>query len=411
MKRFIKPSFYFLFISTLIMGTTISCSSNDDSGSDSAGAKADYALWLQLGSWPNTTQYIVGVDDLTKGSVSLVGNGAEVTSKADYGIIAKNGFYYYPSTSSNFGKMTKFEFKNNRLSVVYEVPFTYQKSISCYAWVDDNTLVLLGTNGDGSKVLYTVVNATTLWIKNGELALPAIPAGYTSYNQGNIQYSNGKLYVAFSNMAIWPSLAEAGMNIAVVDYPSFAVEKVIKSSEADGNGGSNMWMPTSCTDESGDVYMMFFADWMTSKDSPTKIFRIKKGETTLDSSYNFNLGTALGGETASGLWYVGNGKAIAKYIDSKIVAENPSGLFNTKFALIDIATSSVIKKLDLPADKGSQLQNVITSDGKVFIQVNAETTKDYIWEVNTTTGAVTSGVEIVGGYDYILRLDNLKSSK
>lgn len=410
MKRLIKPSFYFLFISTLIMGTAISCSSNDDSGSDNSGSdgKADYALWLQLGSWPNTTQYIVGVDDLSKGSVSLVGNGAEVTSKADYGIIAKNGFYYYPSTSSNFGKMTKFEFKNNQLAVVKEVPFTYQKSINCYTWVDDNTLLLFGTNGDGNKVLYTVVNATTLEIKNGELALPAIPTGYSSYNQGNIEYSNGKIYVAFSNMAIWPALAESGMNIAVVNYPSFAVEKVIESTDADGNGGSNMWMPTSTTDEAGDVYMMFFADWMTTKESPTKIFRIKKGTSAIDASYNFNLGTALGGETASGFWYVGNGKAIVKYLDSKIVAASPSTLFNTKFALINIATSSVIKKLDLPADKGSQLQNVITSDGKVFIQVNAETTKDYVWEVNTTTGAVTPGVEIVGGYDYILRLDNLK---
>ncbi|CAA9196219.1 hypothetical protein FLA105534_01014 [Flavobacterium bizetiae] len=410
MKRFIKPSFYFLFLSTLIMGITISCSSNDDSGNNdnSGDGKADYALWLQLGSWPNTTQYIVGVDDLTKGTVSLVGNGAEVTSKADYGIIAKNGFYYYPSTSSNFGKMTKFEFKNNQLAVVKEVPFTYQKSITNYAWVDDNTLLLFGTNGDGNKVLYTVVNATTLEIKNGELALPAIPTGYTSYSQGNIEYSNGKIYIAFSNMAVWPALAESGMNIAVVNYPSFAVEKIIKSSDADGKGGSNMWMPTSCTDESGDVYMMFFADWMTPTTSPTKVFRIKKGASALDTTYNFDLGTALGGETASGLWYVGNGKAIVKYLDSKIVAANPSTLFNTKFALINVATGTVIKKLDLPADKGSQLQNVITSDGKVFIQVNAETTKDYIWEVNTTTGAVTSGVEIVGGYDYILRLDNLK---
>ena len=406
MKRFIKPFFYFLFLSVLIIGTTISCSSDNDSGA--ADGKADYALWLQLGSWPNTTQYVVGVDDLTQGSVSLVGNGAEVTSKADYGIIAKNGFYYYPSTSSNFGKMTKFEFKNNQLSAVKEVPFTYQNSINCYTWVDDNTLILIGTNGDGDKVLYTVVNATTLEIKNGELALPAIPTGYTDYNQGNVEYSNGKLYVAFSNMAIWPALAESGMNIAVVSYPSFAVEKIIESSEADGNGGSNMWMPTSTTDESGDVYMMFFADWMTATTSPTKIVRIKKGTTTLDSSYSFNLGTALGGETASGFWYIGNGKAIVKYLDSKIVAANPSGLFNTKFALIDINAKTVIKKLDLPADKGSQLQNVITSDGKVYIQINAETTKDYVWQVNTTTGAVTPGVEIVGGYDYILRLDNLK---
>ena len=408
MKRLMKPSFYFLFLSALLVSTTISCSSDDDSGSTPVDGKSNYALWLQLGSWPNTTQYILGVDDLTTGSVSLVGNGAEVTSKADYGIIAKNGFYYYPSTSSNLGKMTKFEFKNNQLVVVKEVPFTYQNAINCYTWVDDNTLILIGTNGDATKVLYTVVNATTLEIKNGELALPALSEGFSAYNQGNVEYSNGKLYVAFSNMAVWPALAKPGMNIAVVNYPSFAVENVIESSIADGNGGSNMWMPTSGTDESGDVYMMFFADWMTATTSPTKIVRIKKGTSVLDSSYNFNLGSSLGNETGSGLWYIGNGKAVVKYIDSQIVAANPDALFTTKFALINLATNTVIKKLELPADKGSQLQNVITANGKVYIQVNAETSKDYIWEMNTSTGAVTPGVEIIGGYDYILRLDNLK---
>ena len=409
MKRFIKHSFYFLFFSALIIGSTVSCSSDNDSGNNPVNdGKSDYALWLQLGSWPNTTQYILGVDDLTKGSISLVGNGAEVTSKADYGIIAKGGFYYYPSTSSNLGKMTKFEFKNNQLSVVKEVPFTYQKNINTYTWADDNTLILFGTNGDSKKVLYTVVNATTLEIKNGELELPAIPTAYSSYGIGSVEYSNGKIFVAFINGAVWPALAEPGINIAVVNYPSFSVEKVIESSEADGSGGSNMWMPTSTTDESGNVYMMFFADWMTSTTSPTKIFKIIKGTTTLDTSYSFDLGTALDGESGQGFWYVGNGKAIVKYTDSKIVAATPASLYNTKFALIDVASSQVIKKLDLPADKGSQLQNVTVSEGKVFIQVNAESTKDYVWQVNTSTGEVTPGVEIVGGYDYILRLDNLK---
>lgn len=408
MKRFMKPSYYFLFFSALLIGTTISCSSDDDSVVTTVDGKPNYALWLQLGSWPNTTQYVVGFDDLTTGSISLVGNGAEVTSKADYGIIAKNGFYYYPSTDSNFGKMTKFEVKNNNFSVVKEVPYTYISAIRSYTWIDDNTLVLMGMNGNADQILYTVVNATTLEIKNGALALPAIPAGYHSYFEGTLEFSNGKLFLAFANNGIWPQPAESGINIAVINYPSFTVEKIIESSQADGCGSGNMWIPSSTTDESGNVYMMFFANWMTPTSSPTRIVRITKGTTELDSSYNFDLGTALGGETGVGFWYVGNGKAIVKYADSSIMASNPDTPYNSKYALIDVVTAQVIKKLDLPVDKGSDIQNVMVSDGKVYIQVNAETAKDYIWQVNTSTGAVTPGIEIVGGYDYILRLDNLK---
>ncbi len=95
-------------LSSLLLLTALagfqSCS-KDSPAEEAANDQApDYAVWLQVGSWPNTFQYVVGTNSLKTGVLSLSGNGVEVTGKADYGIIPHGGFYYYPSTSSNNGK-------------------------------------------------------------------------------------------------------------------------------------------------------------------------------------------------------------------------------------------------------------------------------------------------------------------
>jgi len=391
-------------LSIMLLAGLLSCKKDKEA---SPGAPSDYAIWLQLGSWPNTAQYVVGVSDLTKGSVSLKGNGAEVTSKADYGILPHNGYYYYPSTSANFGKFTKFEFTGNQLSVVKEVPFTYQSSVGNSAWIDDNTLILVGENGDRNKLLYSIVDANTLSIKNGEFSLPPVPDGYKYYVGGNLEFSNGKLYMAYSYGVDWPGTSEPGVNVAVINYPDMTVNNVIESTDANGEGGANMWMPTSGKDESGNIYMMFFPKWSTSTTSPSKIFKISNGATTFDASYTFDVGAALG-EATEGFWYIGKNKAIVKYLDSKISSVDSETEHYRKFALVDLGSKSIIKKLDIPADKGSMLQNVMVDEEKVYVVANDLNGKDYVWNVNTSTGEATAGLEIEGGADYILRLDNLK---
>lgn len=397
-----------LMIASLAFALGLGACNKDDNNvkpADDDNAPA-YALWLQLGSWPNTTQYIVGANNLNEGTVSLEGNGAEVTAMADYGIIPHKGYYYYPSTSADFGKMSKFEFKNNKLNIVKEVPFTYQSGISARTWIDDNTLVLFGTNGDADKVLYSIVDAQSLQITNGEIDLPALPNGFNHYFPGNVESSDGKIYLAYANGADWPALAQPGVRVAVIDYPSMNVSNIIQSATADGPGGDNMWMSTSGVDEGGNVYLMFNASWMTDASSPSKILRIAKGQTGLDAAYEFNVGASLGGVTTEGFWYIANGKGIVKYIDADIEASG--NLHYYKFAIVDLTTKTATKLTNIPPDKGSQIQNVIADGGQVYLESNSETGKDYVWKVDMNSKTAAPGLEIVGGYDYILRLDKIK---
>ncbi|NMH87235.1 DUF4374 domain-containing protein [Flavivirga algicola] len=410
MKHLVKPSFYVKVLCAIFAIGLISCSKTDNRGSETPPSvddgKSKFAIWLQLGTWPNTTQYVAGVNDITTGSVSLDGNGDEVTSKADYGIVANgDGYYYYPSSSTDFGKMTKFEYKDDKMQVVKEVPFTYQNAINDHLWVDDTTLVFLGYNGDYNEVIYTVLNTETLEINNGNLELPAIPNEYLYLQIAGSEYNSGKIFLTFNYTKEWPETGDLPIYLAEITYPSMNVASVSEETRTLGTaGGGDMWEPTSTKDELNDIYMMLVPSFVYEKNNPSAVFRIKNGDKTFDENYFFNLTETLGSET-DGMTYIGNGKAIISYTDGQI-SENES--YRGRFALVDLRTSSLVKKLELPLDNATTVNSVLVDNGKAYIIINTETEKDYIWEVDPSTGAVKPGIEIVGGYDYILRIDKLK---
>lgn len=405
MYNFFKRTSYFL-LTMVVVFTLGSC--DNDSSTEPEAEDSSYALWLQLGSYPNTFQYVVGTPSLASGTVSLTGNGVEVTDKADYGIIPHKGFYYYPSTSSGKGRLSKFSLVNNQLTTVLEVPYTHIASINSYVWIDDNTLVFIGTDGDAKKILYSVVDATTLKITNGQISVPAIPTGYISYSLGNVNYVNGKLFLGIAHTAQWPAPAQPQVNIAVVDYPSFSYVKTIVDTRTVGPGVSNMWMPGSFTDEKGDIYYLANPSWMATN-LPSSIYRIKSGTTVLDATYYVNTNTSAIGNPVEGIWYLGSGQAIVKYQDLSVAAGGSTSQHIYGFAILNITTGALVKKLtDIPLDKGSMISNVVIEDGKAYISANSETGKDYIWVYDAAAGTVKPGLEVQGGFDYILRIDKLK---
>jgi len=407
MVRFVRKATLLGALLTLSVGLN-SCSKQDSNTDSPTPAESSYALWLQVGSWPNTFQYVVGTSSLSSGTVSLQGNGVEVTGKADYGIIPHKGYYYYPSTSSGNGRFSKFALENNQMTVVKEVPFTYQTGVTSYTWADDNTLILLGTNGEGTKVLYSIVNATTLEIKNGELALPAVPTGAKYMATGSFDYVNGKLFVGLAYLNDWPAPGLKKVAVAVVDYPSMNFSKLLQDDRTLGTGGINMWEPGSFVDTNGDFYHLADPGWLgTGLNLPSVLYKVKSGTTEFDASYTFDLSTLVGGP-AGAIWNIGNGKAIIKYEDKSIAASGSTSKNVYGFAVLDLVTKTVTKLTAIPFDNSDTLESVVIENGKAYILSNAETGKDYVWEYDPATGKATPGLEIQGGYDYMLRIDKLK---
>lgn len=388
------------------MATLGACVKYDDKISVGPGnGSENFAIWIQLGSWPNTAQYVVGAESLLKGAVSLKGNGVEVTGKADYGVVGRDGFYYYPSTSSNNSKLSKFSLKDNQLTTVKQVPFTYQSSVSSYCWINDSTLVFVGTDGTRMKMLCSIVNTKDLSVKNAELPVNPIPAGYASLAARSLDYVDGKLFLTMAYTATWPAPAYPKAIVAIFDYPTLSLVNQVEDSRSVGAGISNMWMSATAVDNKGDYYALSYPGWLSTT-MPSVLYRIKKGTTVFDASYFVNLDQLLGGSGVA-LYGLGNGRALVKYkaaFDDGTDATHIMG-----YAVVDLAKGTVVRKLtELPLDKGEMLQTVSLDGNNAYIMVNSQVGKDYIWVYDIERDAITPGLEIAGGYDYLLRVDKLK---
>lgn len=398
LKRFHLYSLLALFgVATLLT----SCSDDTDAPDPVENTQDKYTVWLQIGSWPNTTQYILGTNSLTEGSINLEGMGAEVTGRSAYGIITKNGYYYYYNTTT--GRFSKFKYENDLYNTVLEVPYTHMADVGGFTWIDDKTLFLVGTNGDETLIHYSMVNIETLKMTNGVLDAPSIPSDAKYINLGNVEYTNGKVFVQFGYTSDWPAPWKSEVNIGVVDYATMQYEKTIKDTRSAGPGTNKLWLSSSFVTEGGDTYFATNVEWSNITQKHSAIYRIKKGTTELDASYVVDQSTL--GYQGVGLWYIGGNLAIYKYIDP--AATSKVHIYG--FAVMNLETGKITRKLtEVPYDNDAFMQNIIVEDGKVYMITNAETGKDYIYIYDIAGGTVKTGMEMIGGYDYILRLDKMR---
>lgn len=382
------------------------CSSKDNTTTPVTTDSSSYALWVQVGSWPNANYYILGLTDLTSGSLTLSGNGVDVTSVLNNSVISHGGYYYYYNTTE--GRFGKYQIENGAAKVVKEVPFTNLASLAGHTWVDDNTLVMIGTASGAKSVNYSIVDVSTMTITNGTFAgLPSIPENYINYRVGgDIQYVNGNLFFALT-FVNGDYIAYGGISEIQVKYPAMTVGDISTDTHTSGVGNTSGYFATSFVDKNKDMY--FLSSWATkwaggSANSPIYIHRIKNGATKLDDSYHIQVSAAIGFEAASGLFMdLGNGTAILKYIVSTV--DNTS---TYAYTIINLASGTEVRKLsEIPNGAGSE-RNVLVKDGKAYIAVLSGQAKDYIWIYDAATDKVSQGTEVQGGYVSFSRLDELK---
>jgi hypothetical protein len=380
------------------------CSDSDDNGGTPVQEEGKYSAILCVGAWPNTAYYIADVPSLTSGTISLKGNGAEMTGKVyAQDIIQKDGFYYHANFGS--GRFGKYHVENGVLVIDKEVPFTFL-NWSSYAWIDDQTLVIFGDGENEGR--YAIVKVADMTVTTGKLDLKAKPTGFDGYSIGFAEYRDGKLFIGYqfssSDWTLYPNMpVYKEFNVAVVSYPSMKTESTITDTRTTTPGGPIVYAPASFQDENGDIY--FISDPVGGYDykSPSVVYRIKKGATTLDPTYFFDLSAKTDNGMGAAMWYIGNGKAIVR---TRIKGESIDA--DHSFSVIDVKNGTFIKKLDLPADKGERMVNaVVVEDGKAYIAVNAAD-KDYIWEYDPSSDKLAKGAEFVDGIDYILRLEKTK---
>lgn len=398
------------FLLGAILATSIltSCSnSNDDNTVTPEPEASSFAIWAQLGSWPNVNYYIMGTPSLSEGTSKLEGNGVDVTTVLNNSVILKDGFYYFYNTTE--GKFGKYKIENGAAVIVKEFPFSHFLSLAGHTWIDDNTLVMIGGVTGAKAVNYAIINTSAMTITStGTVSgLPEAPASHPLFRVGgDIQYKDGKLYFSVINYNGSDFTLFKRLNTLAVSYPDFQVKTISTDTRTAGLGNTSGYFATSFVDEAGDMYFLTSWNGIVEGGVSTKknIYRIKKGEDVLDPTYYMDVEAELGFIPASGLLMnLGNGKAIIKYMTT-----SNSTTAKNKFAIINITTGKQFRKLDeIPEGLGSE-RNVYVENGKAYISSISGEGKDYIWVYDVATDKVTQGLEISGGYASISRIDKLK---
>lgn len=206
-----------------------------------------------------------------------------------------------------------------------------------------------------------------------------------------------KLYIGARLSKVDPATAESDSNYGilgsktiVLDYPSLLNPSVITSTV--GHGNTNGYRSINAFLLNGSVYQANQSD-----PEGSHILKID-ADNQYDDSYVFNLDDALGIEEAYILAWrpAGNGKAVIAYRHSGS-AEGVAGAQGF-FALADLNAKTAQKIDAIPYDPDFylfQYQGFVVDGTDIYLTQGAVGQNGNIYVVDTETGEVTKGAELV----------------
>ena len=176
-----KLSFLHSAMAALMLAAAFTSCSKDDDNNDSAPAPLPatyhYDLTVVAGNHggmskdkSHITLSVASLNDATA-TISFEGKGAEITDYTMENIYDGKYYYQVPVSSDRFSKL---QFKGNKMQVVQEQKFkenTYKSRNYTHAWLGDNSLIIMSTDGEHKKVIWTKLNTNDMTII-GEVPCP-----------------------------------------------------------------------------------------------------------------------------------------------------------------------------------------------------------------------------------------------
>lgn len=202
-----------------------------------------FDLWVSIGSnggmGSTSTQLVKSVSTLEEGDIDFINEGIDVSELLNQETIVKGKYYYQiRADGTRFGKYRILE---DEIEIVAEFPFTTLKDRRhTHAWIDDNTLVLIGSNGDSSKILWVKVDVESMTIiGEGELNLPDpdAEAGETFNTSGIAAYRKTDRMLLYSFLYN-PSTSRNHFYMAFINPLDMSTISIVKEERAEIMAGT-----------------------------------------------------------------------------------------------------------------------------------------------------------------------------
>ena len=297
---------------------------------------------------------------------------------------------------------------------------TYKARSYTHAWLDDNTLLIMASNGDNSKIIWTKLNTADMSIlAEGELEGIGVPEGWESLTTSGIltyrQTDNKLFYFYYAKRKKdsgnpMRATKESNFRVAVINPESMKVEEQSVSpveAEMAGSAYGDLMQDCVMYDEVGNLYLACFVETDTMEKG--MLLRINAGETKFDPSYN-------GYKNADGklltVQYMGNNKAFiyarndnapTVEIGGKPVGPTKIDGYSHYYAILDLATGEKTRMSfggkELAYSGGRFSQRSVIFNNKVYFGTNTKEDDNsimYIYDIKS--GNVEKGAEVDGRF-------------
>lgn len=405
LKKFTKSS---ALLCLAVLAVLLNNSGCDDKNTSTGTDTLCYSLYIMD---KEGNEFLVPVASLEKDSIVPEETGIKLDlQQMQRDLIVRDGYCYRKSGDL----FHKYRITEKALvpsgTVKLEDFYVYN-----YLWLHQDTLLLIAIDKSSQQVKYAKVYTPEMQLVQTAPMDIRPPFGKYSFISVGVSYlKNDRLFVGYAyHFHGAKDLYTTGDTsyVAVLKYPEMRVLNVIRDTHSTYPGNENTIEPGSFADENGDFYFIA-SPGVAMGNHPTKptgIYRIKKDDTTLDSSYFFDISSSPVNNHAYSIYYIGNGKAI--------IRNERKDLFTSwnehwkvphfEFYVLDLKTHQVTK-LALPLDKGTRRQCVLWEGNNVYISINSDKEGNYIWIYNLKDGSLTKGLKIGGNSDFILRMDKMR---
>jgi hypothetical protein len=398
-----------LFISLTSIGF-VSCSDDDPDPNVDPVEDAHFDIWVTIGEnsgmGSNNTQLVKSVSSLeAQNQIDFQNTGVDVTAKLYQESIIKGKYYYQiPKEKDRFGK---YQIENNKISIVAEFPFnTLKERKYTHAWINDSTLVLIGSNGPSGKILWTKMNTNKMKIiDEGILDLPDPATGDVFNTSGLASYrkSDGVIIYTFVY-----NKTKTHFYAAFINAADMTTQKVVREDRAEfmaGTAYGELLQHKTFFTPNGNFYIAcnsILNGATSSTQQRGTLLRIKKGETDFDKNYNgynYPKGKLVTVDCLS------DSKALLYIQDPEHTGAGEWGnKYNCYYAILDLNTDALTEiqyegKV-LPYSTGTFSQRSVVLGNKAYIGVNPNIESPCIYIYDIKTGSVTKGLIITKGYEF-----------
>lgn len=396
----------------MITAAFTACSEDDDNGTSGSSKGAHYDLTITVGKHggmaKTETHVTLSVASLSDPDTTITfdGKGVEIAEYTIESIYDDEFMYQVPSSMDRFSKL---QLKNNNLKVVQEQRFdknTYTPRNYTHAWLDKNTLLIMSTTEDHTKVIWTKLNVKDMSIINeGTVDGIKVAEGYKVLStSGLLAYrkSDKKLFYFYNNKGLTSgsnkSTNEPFFRIAVINPETMAVEQEIINSEAaqmQGSAYGELLQDFIFFDKDDNLYLTAFST--KSKKNYGQLLRIKNGEYDFEKGYNAFPDTK--GKILT-IQYLGGNKALVYSGDNAV----GTGIQDVAYyySIVDLNTKQATRLQyngeDIAYSAGSFSQRSVynAKENKAYFGVSNDTeNRIYIYDV--ATGNVSLGSKLATG--------------